>query len=311
MQTRRAQILPQKRRRLRAAPALLLLAAALLTGQALLSGAARAETQSAEPAAEERRAHVLVRIDRPRAAAPDSDRAAKDDGVRPATTRACAATPPRRGDGPLRVTVLGDSLAQNLWEGMRFVAARRGDVDLTRRVKAATGLVRTDRFDWFERARRVVRKDRSHALIIMIGGNDRQMIREDGKRYRRFTQAWYAAYRRRVERFGAILSEADAKLYWVGLPVVRSGKMTRDYETMNRIFRSAAQKACAEFIDVFGAFRDKRGRFTTTGPALDGRVKRLRHRDGMHFSLHGAQVLADKVFRRVSDDFESFADIKK
>lgn len=239
---------------------------------------------------------------------------------RPAAATAQALAPmvaATAAERPLRVMVVGDSLARNLFDGLRSVWRRAPGVSFKRRTKAATGLVRDDRFDWQAAAEEIAQTSGADAYLIIIGGNDRQDIREqtrrDGQlrrvRHRRFTDDWRAAYARRAARFAATLSERGARLYWVSLPIVRSGRMSRDYAGMNAIYRRAVDQVGGVYIDVYEAFRGPDGGYASHGPGVDGTTRRLRDDDGLHFSMGGSVLLARMVADRVEADMARAAEL--
>lgn len=200
------------------------------------------------------------------------------------------------------MVVLGDSLARGLWHGLYTTYRRTRDVEVVREAKSATGLVRDDEYDWFARANDVVRGEKIDVAVVLIGGNDRQDIRDGRQRHERMGEAWQEAYAKRVSRFMQTFTERGIKIYWVGLPTVRSGRMERDYAVMNRIFQSEAARHGATFIDIFSEFRDARGRYQAHGPDLDGRTRQIRDNDGLHFTTPGYLVLASIVAARIAED---------
>lgn len=210
----------------------------------------------------------------------------------PDLTRIVAAARERR---PVKVLVVGDSLARGLWTGLYEAFRKTRDVKIIRRAKSATGLVRTDRYDWFRRANEIMRQDRPDAVVVMIGGNDRQAIRTGGKTLKRFTRPWQQAYLRRVASFAQTLRKGGTAVYWVGLPVVRSGRMERDYAMMNKIYAHATKARGARFIPTFHMFRDANGKYAAYGPDLRGRHKLLRKDDGLHFTMSGDRILGELV----------------
>lgn len=198
-----------------------------------------------------------------------------------------------------QVVIVGDSIANDLSRGMRAYFAGSSRAKIVTKTRHSTGLVRTDYFDWFAHMRKVAQSTRGGVMVIVMGGNDRQAIRTNGRRLDRFSKAWLAEYERRAARFMDIAKKARAKIYWVGLPPVRSDIMTRHYRIMNRIFRRQAARRGIAYIGIWKAFTDAKGRYTSFGKNVNGVERRLRKKDGMHFNKEGTLKLAALVARRI------------
>lgn len=195
----------------------------------------------------------------------------------------------------LRVYVYGDSLATNLFHGMKSMESRDGFYTVRRRTRGATGLVRDDEYDWFGRMGRYLKIDRPDVAVVTFGGNDRQDLRTGQGRLRRFTRRWWQEYRRRVDRFMGRIKRHSRHVYWLGLPVLRSQRMTADYKKFNRLYREIAGRHEITYIDVWEMFQSPSGGYSAFGPTVDGERRRLRHVDGIHFSNHGSRKLAQAV----------------
>jgi len=196
------------------------------------------------------------------------------------------------------VAVVGDSIANELGRGLQALFSNRGTIRIVKQTQFATGLVRTDEYDWDGTMRRFLARHRPDVIVVNIGGNDRQPIRHGGRTLDRFTRAWFREYERRVARFMDVLKRSRARVYWVGLPIVRSDRMTRDYRAMNRIYQRQAARHRITYVSIWRTFADSRGRYTPFGGrSLRGQTRRLRNEDGMHFTADGRLRLAAHVAR--------------
>ena len=211
--------------------------------------------------------------------------------------RQTTATPKKVDAGATRLAVVGDSLAQDLWFGVQRHFRKSKDVKVVRFTKSASGLVRDDNYDWNKKLKRFIRKENFDIAVVVFGGNDRQEIRLKGKRLPRFGEPWTAEYGNRVDRIIELLkSEADT-IFWVGLPVVRSGRMEKDYKKLYKIYRARAAASGIQYVDIWHLFRDEDGEYTSFGPDLRGVKRRLRQDDGLHFTLPGQGRFADEVVK--------------
>jgi hypothetical protein len=198
------------------------------------------------------------------------------------------------------VVVVGDSIGANLADGLRWALRGNRGYRVYKATKPGSGLVRPDNYDWNRAARRIIRRRKPTTLVVMIGGNDRQDMIVRGRRLERFSQAWYREYRKRVGKFANILSASRARIIWVGLPRVRSGKMTRDYAKFNEIFRATARRIGARYVPTRGVLGGGTGAYRKSGTGVNGRRVTLRKDDGIHLTRAGSRLIGRYVARRIA-----------
>ena len=204
------------------------------------------------------------------------------------------------------VVVLGDTLAEQLSQGLAdgFVT-ERPEVAIVRKTKINTGLVRSDVYDWVAQASGLVAKEKATALVVMLGINDRQPLRDDQGAHEFRSDRWRELYGKRVEDFLNKLKEKNIPIFVVGLPPVRSPKMSLDAVYINEILSERTRKIGGYYVDVWDGFVAENGDFMATGPALDGQTRRLRANDGVHFTKAGQRKLAHYVERELVRLFDS------
>jgi hypothetical protein len=204
------------------------------------------------------------------------------------------------------VMVLGDSLADQLSQGLAdgFVT-ERPEVAILKKTKVATGFVRADVYDWTAQAAGLLAKEKATALVVLLGVNDRQPLRDDQGAHEFRSDRWRELYGKRVEDFLNKLKEKGVPVFVVGLPPVRSPKMSLDMVYINEILSERTRKTGGYYIDVWDGFVAENGDYMATGPALDGQTRRLRASDGVHFTKAGQRKLAHYVERELVRLFDS------
>jgi hypothetical protein len=195
------------------------------------------------------------------------------------------------------VAVMGDSIAQLLAQGLTDSLSDRPEVGVLREAREDSGLVRDDFYDWTKAAHDLISSGQKiNVAIMMIGSNDHQPLRDaDGTYDDPSTPKWEDVYAARVEAISAIFHDAKIPLLWVGLPIMKSDRLSSEMAALNDIYRQHATKNGATFIDIWDAFGDDRGEFSPFGPDVNGQVVRLRALDGIHFTKAGAVKLASFV----------------
>ena len=193
--------------------------------------------------------------------------------------------------GP-RILAVGDSMMQGLDAYLADRLAKKARV--FRDVHPNTGISKPG-FDWAQRARDETARVRPDASVVFLGGNEGFALRSGSGLVECCGPVWYAEFAARVRSMMITYGRAGrADVLWLTVPAPESV----DRQEMQRVVNQAVLKA-AEGIprvrvlrldDVFtpgGVYRD----VMTYG----GRRVRVRESDGIHLSLEGARIAADKV----------------
>lgn len=203
---------------------------------------------------------------------------------------------PRPAGSLFTIAVLGDSLGVTLGQGLAEAYGARADIMVMRKARDSTGLVRNDFFDWVKTARDLLdANDTISAAVILLGANDRQPLRDETGTFDLRTPRWKQIYGDRVEAIAQAFKARGIPLIWVGLPVMKNERVSSDMEQINAVIRDRAGRAGAIYVDVWDAFLDDRGHFTTYGPDVNGQFQKLRAPDGVHFTRPGARKAAHFV----------------
>ena len=131
--------------------------------------------------------------------------------------------------------------------------------------------------------------------VMMIGSNDRQPLRVGGKTLAVGTPEWTAAYQKRVMAIDEAFRRRNIPLVWVGMPIARDDDFADDMAAFNDVYREAAAKTGAVYVDTWEAFSDDKGDFSPLGPDINGQIVRLRTADGVYFTKAGGRKLAHFV----------------
>lgn len=203
------------------------------------------------------------------------------------------------------VVVFGDSLGDGLWAGLYHTLRKDKRFNVIRKSRVATGFVRKDYFDWSEGVREAAAETHIDIAVIIMGTNDRQTIVEDGARHALFTPKWREVYEARVDDFTVTLKASGARIYWVGLPVMRGATFESDMENFSAIFEKRAVANGIIFVPTHDLVADKDGKYSAYGLDTSGRKRLLRAEDGIHFTMEGYDLLAHAVRDTILRDVDS------
>ena len=205
----------------------------------------------------------------------------------------------------LGVILIGDSIMQGFGWGFENTL-KTSKITIKNLAKASTGLTNKKFYDWSEELKNALEnlKNPPQNLLILalFGANDAYSYAFDGQALEFGTDAWKQAYESRIAQIYDIADEYGAQVAWLGMPCMRSEKFDKKMKTLNLIYKDAAQKRGARYIDIGGAICDN-GKYLKQG--ADN--KALRNDDGVHISLNGAKKVAlyvvDKLLNEKNDNF--------
>lgn len=204
------------------------------------------------------------------------------------------------------VVVLGDSLADNLAQGLADAFfEERPEVAIVKKTRGSSGLVRADFYDWPGQAPALLENEKANAIVIMLGANDRQTLRDDAGAYEIRSDRWRELYAQRVDALINAVKPKGVPIILVGVPSMRHPRLHADMPYLNEILRERATANGVFYVDVWDGFVNEADEFVTMGAALDGQTRRLRIEDGVHFTRGGARKLAHYVERDLIRLFDS------
>lgn len=204
------------------------------------------------------------------------------------------------------IAVVGDSLADGMWGGLYRTVQKDKRYTVFRGAKNSVGFTGGDLVDMIERA---FAAGDVHALVMMVGANDRRTIFVDGKpRAQLGTSAWYDLYKERVERFMDEAGRRNVPLVWLLLPVMRDQQASRDAETVNAIVTAAAKdRGHVLLVDTLRLTSDEKGAYQAHFADLSGQRRQMRAGDGVHFEQPAYELFADLVLKRLREASPHFA----
>jgi hypothetical protein len=204
------------------------------------------------------------------------------------------------------VLVLGDSLGDQLAQGLAdaFVE-ERPEIAIIKKTRGSSGLVRADFYDWPAQVPALLENEKVNAIVVMLGTNDRQPLRDQAGQYEFRSDRWRELYAQRVDAMITAVKAKGVPVIVVGQPSMGNQRLHADLPYINEILRERAQALGVLYVDIWDGFVNEADAFITMGPALDGQIRRLRMADGVHFTRVGARKLAHYVERDLIKMFES------
>jgi hypothetical protein len=191
-----------------------------------------------------------------------------------------------------RLAVFGDSMAVDVAKALERFYAEDPNIVVINQGVGSSGFVRPDFFDWNKTATEQVAANSFDIAVMIVGINDRQALDTGEQSFKALTPEWNAAYQERIASFVTAVRGANKPLVWVGLPPMSKNDYSNAIGQISGIQRLAVFGGGAEFVDIYDRFVGEDGRYSSSGPDLNGNRVRMRKDDGIHFSAAGADKVA-------------------
>lgn len=202
-----------------------------------------------------------------------------------------------------RLHVIGDTLSEGLHNALKSILSDDARVRVAAQHTAMSTLRNSGWGDLIVDFENNRPPPPAHVAVVMFGIYERGSVRRPGRSNLGYgSDEWAEEYSIRVERVMRALKSRAIAVYWVGLPVMRGSNSTEHARLMNQIVRETALRNGVKFISIFESFSDESGNYTDYGPDMEGKVRSLRWRDGIHFTSVGYEKIAHFVKRELQRD---------
>jgi hypothetical protein len=208
-------------------------------------------------------------------------------------------------DEPLRLWVGGDFMAQVFGESLLAAAETTGMIDSVLHYESASGLTRSDYYDWPDALGRDLDDHDAEVVVVMLGANDGQGIMlADGTPVPAVDDPrWAPEYRRRV---GALMDQLRASgrlVVWVGQPPMRNTDFAASMAVVNQAYADeAASRPWVTYVDARAVLGGPGGTYAENlpaGPDGGGTPVDVRQPDGIHLTPAGGERLAAEVMAAI------------
>jgi hypothetical protein len=198
-----------------------------------------------------------------------------------------------------KIMVIGDFVAGGVAWGLGQTFAEEARLVVLDRANSNSGLVRDDYHDWNQRLPEMLNEDHPDIIVIVMGSNDRQQIRDGKDRLAMRSESWEKIYGERIDNLIDTLKVYGRPFFWVSAPPMRSSSASRDMAYLNELLKPRVTAGGGYFIDIWNGFTNEDGRFISSGPDVEGQLRALRNSDGINFTRAGRLKLAFYVEREI------------
>ncbi len=191
-----------------------------------------------------------------------------------------------------KVLVVGDTLAEGLYGGLKTAFAKTPNIVVSNLTKASYGLSKPLEPDWPTRLEAKMTEDEPDLVVIMLGARDRRSIQGENGRAEFRSDEWRKAYRFETARMVAAVRNQRKPLIWIGLAPAPGPQRTADFLTFNEIYANQVNPAGGEFLDIWELFLSEDGKYVSHGADIEGNRRQLRASNGIYFTTSGYRKLA-------------------
>ena len=220
----------------------------------------------------------------------------------PAPVAAVTPLAARLTQGPLRIGVFGDSMADGLYTGLYRDLRDQPKVTVTKFSEVSTGLSRYDYVDIQAKTQRQIEETPIDVAVILFGTNDAQGISLDGVIHDFGTDGWKAAYATRIDNLVAMLRSRDVAVYWVGLPRMKSARFDGRMALINGVVEARMKALNVPYVETTALTSNGEGGYEAYLANDSGRKVLMRANDGIHMSMAGYLRMSGPVADRLKRD---------
>jgi lysophospholipase L1-like esterase len=202
--------------------------------------------------------------------------------------------------GHCTVLEIGDSLGEDLAEGMADQLAANSGLNLVQLDKASTGLANSWFFDWPVHLQADLAQYHPQLVLVMLGGNDEQGMTVNGNVVSFPSKAWEQDYVGYVRQVVSEATATGAYVLWIGMPITQPYSYNQGLTILNALYQQGVtSEPNATFVPSWSLFADPAGQFDAQA-AVNGVETDLRSSDGIHLSVPGTEVLATFIIRKMA-----------
>lgn len=224
-----------------------------------------------------------------------------------------ANTPPesvtlQHGD---HVLFVGDSLMKSVAPHIQRWLKEQYNITSSNLSKPSTGLAYPAFFDWPATIEKHLKEDPNiRLMIVMMGTNDAWDFpnpTKEGAFFKFKSEDWVSTYHRRIMRILQAAETTNTAVIWIGLPTMKSPKFDGKMRYVDGFMRATTFNRVI-WIPTMPILDNEQGQYADS-IIHNGKLTRMRKKDGIHFSTIGelaiAQAVKDKIQYQSSDTLSS------
>jgi hypothetical protein len=194
---------------------------------------------------------------------------------------------------------IGDAIGGGLGAGLARTTEPGGDYDVSIRFNEESGLARPEVYDWPATVPKILEGNDYDVIVVMLGANDRQTIRDGAMRYDFGTPEWTATYTSQANLLLDQLAAAKARVIWVAPPPMKDPEYDAAMRSIAALQKELVERRGMAYLDLRPQFTNPDGSYTDTFTDATGNAVKLRGRDGISFFKSGNNRMGELVLAAI------------
>ncbi len=214
-----------------------------------------------------------------------------------------------KNENAKRILIIGDFAASAVADALKKFFTDNSDIVIINHTMPASGLVRTDYYPWQSNISKLIDQNNPDVIIIMIGANDNQPIKDSYGIINTDQSEWMRIYKQRIIEITENLHASGKSWIWIGQPSFGNDLLTQKMKIFNALYKQETEKAGGYFLDIWSGFIDEEGNFSFSGYDIHGKIAKLRTHNGIHFTSEGKEKLASYLEKPLKNilNFHAFS----
>lgn len=191
------------------------------------------------------------------------------------------------------ILLIGDSIMEGIFLGFKKLNLPP-NLNVVSAAKQSTGLVNQKFFDWQNALENELKTLKGDVLVVVhFGPNDMLNAKINGQSVAFGDRKWREFYATQVQNIYKIVRKHKHEIAWLQTPCMKRDDLRKGMPILNEIYALAAKKNGANFINT-NRFFCKNGDIILE-KNIDKQQVKLRAKDGIHLSIAGAKIIAQKI----------------
>ncbi|WP_198039406.1 SGNH/GDSL hydrolase family protein [Bartonella refiksaydamii] len=215
----------------------------------------------------------------------------------------------RKEENAKRVLVIGDFVASAVADALKKLFTDNRYIIIINNTMPSSGLIQTNQTSWKNNISKLINKNKPDAIIMVIGANDNQPIKTPHGIFSTIQPEWLDIYKQRITEIAESLHTSGKPWIWMGQPAFGNDNLTQKMKFFNELYKQATEIAGGYFVDVWRGFVNEQGQFSFLGYDTNGKIIKLRTRDGINFTSEGKRILASYLEKKLENilNFQTFS----
>ncbi len=198
---------------------------------------------------------------------------------------------------------IGDSLMQGVAPWVMRKLQNDYHIDSIDLSKHSTGLTVSKFFDWPATVEKTLAENPDiNALFVFLGGNDGQSIIDPNtNRHIRFaSERWDEIYAGKIQRILDTAKAYKVQVLWIAPPNMKSPSLNKRTAHLSHLYGKSIPNSRAVMLYSKEILQLDTAKDTYSDSMLiNGKLRKVRTADGVHFTTRGQKVLANALMEKI------------